>query len=136
MPSYIAGFAIYTLAMIGIILLGYVVVNKSLQNPLYKRGKKAFLNLESSLMLEPRKAIYVIKAGSERFLVSSGSEGINFLTKLNQDNIPEETDISENTTNINSTISGLSPELILINNFLKKLFQKLTLKTQGVNKNG
>ena len=57
--------------------------------------KNGFLELEGILPLEPRKSIYLVKAGNERFLVSSDLNNINFLTKLDDNNIPQQVEIQQ-----------------------------------------
>ncbi|MEI8389976.1 MAG: flagellar biosynthetic protein FliO [bacterium] len=92
MTGYLTGFLVYTLAMLGVIFVGFVVVKKSFN---FNSGKQNhnYLKVESSLSLEPRKNLYVIKAGKERFLISTGIEGCQFMTKIEKDNIPLSTEI-------------------------------------------
>lgn len=81
MSGYIASFSIYTLAMIGVIFIGLVVVKKTLSmSP--QKNKNNFLKVESSLSIEPRKTLHVIKAGREKFLIASAGDGCQFMTKL------------------------------------------------------
>ncbi len=81
MESYITAFSVYTLAIIGVIFIGLVVVKKTLS---FKpgQGKNNFLKVETSLDLGPGKTIYVIKAGKEKFLIASSGENCRFMTKL------------------------------------------------------
>lgn len=87
MTGHLLGFVVYTLAMMGIIFLAYLTARKFL-SPTGSTGKNNFLKVESFLSIEPRKTIYVVKAGAERFLVSSGADGCRFMTKLEKTNIP------------------------------------------------
>jgi len=52
------------------------------------KEKNNFLKIENSLRVEAGKNIYVLTAGRERFLVSVCSKGCQFLTKLEDSNIP------------------------------------------------
>lgn len=82
MGSYLVGFSVYTLAMIGIVFIGFVVVKKC---SIARRGAKShnnFLEIETSLSLEARKTVHVIRAGSERILLATDAESTTFLTKL------------------------------------------------------
>jgi len=88
--GHFAGFIFYTLAMTGIFFIGMIVAKNSLSGGFVKNSRKNFLNIESSLSLEPRKNLYVIKAGNERMLISTDSEGSHFLAKLDSNNIPVE----------------------------------------------
>ncbi len=87
MVSYLINFSVYTLAMIGTILLGFVVVQKSLSGR-FAQNKSNFMLLEQTLCLEPRKNIHLIKVGCERFLISTDAQGTNFLTKIEENNFP------------------------------------------------
>ena len=94
MTGHLTGFLVYMLAMLGVIFIAIVVVKKSLTLNTGKR-KNNFLKVESSLSLEPRKTLYVVKAGNERFLVSTGIEGCQFMTKIGEDNIQERVESSD-----------------------------------------
>ena len=85
MSAYITGFSVYTLAMIGIIFIGLVVVKKSLSFVPNKNNNN-FLKIEYCLNLEPRKNLYVVKAGKEQFLLASSGETCQFMTKLENKN--------------------------------------------------
>jgi flagellar biogenesis protein FliO len=50
------------------------------------------LRIESSLMLEPRKKVYILQAGDERFLVGSSLDGLQMLSRLT-DATPDNTAI-------------------------------------------
>ncbi|OGI01878.1 MAG: hypothetical protein A2Y25_07955 [Candidatus Melainabacteria bacterium GWF2_37_15] len=92
MSSYITAFSVYTLALIGIIFVGLIVVKKTLMlNP--EKNKNNFLKVETSLTIEPRKTLHVIKAGKEKFLISSSGEGCYFMTKLEDRPTPRKDDL-------------------------------------------
>lgn len=88
MTGYMTGFLVYMLAMLGVIFIITVVAKKSFNLSTGKRIN-SFLKVESRLNLEPRKNLYVVKAGKERFLVSTGAEGCQFMTKIEEYNVPE-----------------------------------------------
>jgi flagellar biogenesis protein FliO len=87
MTSYLIGFSVYTLAMIGVILLGFVIVQKSLSGG-FIQDKSSFMSLEQTLCLEPRRNIHMVKVGNERFLISTDAQGTKFLAKIDENNIP------------------------------------------------
>lgn len=93
MTGYLTGFMVYMMAMLGVIFIALVVVKKSINLGSAKQ-KNNFLKIESSLSLEPRKNLYIVRAGNERFLVSSGVEGCQFMTKIEENNIPSKAEIS------------------------------------------
>lgn len=88
MTGYLLHLIFYTAAMIGIILIGFVIAKKSLMGGNFGINRNNFLNIESFLCLEPRKNLYVIKAGTEHFLISTDNEGTKILAKLETRNIP------------------------------------------------
>ncbi len=94
MAGHLTGFLTYTLAMLGIVFIAFIVVKKSLAYTSAKQ-KPDFLKIESRLSLEPRKNLYVIKAGHERFLISSGVEGCQFMTKIEENNISNKIEIPD-----------------------------------------
>lgn len=83
MPGYITGFSVYTLAMLGVIFVALVVVKKCLTITPGK-NKNNYLKVENCLNLEPRKNLYVVKAGREKFLIASSGDNCNFMTKLEE----------------------------------------------------
>jgi flagellar biogenesis protein FliO len=48
------------------------------------------LRLRAKLSLEPRRAIYVIEAGSRAFLIGGGETGLNLLAELDPADVPAE----------------------------------------------
>ena len=87
MFGYLAGFCVYTFAMIGIILVGFIVAKKCMYGHGSANRKDKFLEIENSLVIEPKKTIYVLKAGNEKFLIASDMERTSFLTKLDSSNV-------------------------------------------------
>ncbi len=90
MTDYIINFSVYTLAIIGMIFTAFILVQKTMYGGTLNRKKNNFLSMESVLSLEPRKNLYVINAGNEKFLLSTDMNGCKLLTKLehndNKDN--------------------------------------------------
>lgn len=85
MFNYIIGFSIYTLAMIGIIFIAFVVVKKFAVSRKGAKSHNSFLEIETSLSLEPRKTIHVVRAGNQQLLIATDAERTTFLTKLGDD---------------------------------------------------
>ena len=83
MGGYIANFTVYTMAMIGLIFFALLTYKKFFSGNGF--GKKSdFLNVEECINLAPRKNLYVIRAGNERFLVASDSDRTNLISKLGE----------------------------------------------------
>lgn len=96
---YLGSFTLYTLLAIGMIYGVFWYLKKNPQGLMklarMTKGKtplsslnKQELAIESSLPLEIRKNLYVIRSGQERFLVATSAEGTQFLARL--ENAPAE----------------------------------------------
>ncbi len=94
MGGYLIGFVVYTAAMIGIIFLAIVTYKKFTYSG---TSKSKFLNVEDCINLAPRKNLYVVRAGNERFLVASDAERTNLISKLNGN---EQHSIKENNSSV------------------------------------
>ena len=92
MNSYLIHFATYTFAMIGFIVMVLFIYKKSMYSPTQGR-KRNYLTIENTLKLAPTKTVYVIKAGTERFLVAGDAGNTTMLAKLDENNV----EIKDNT---------------------------------------
>lgn len=129
MSGYLMSFTFYTLAMIGVILIGYVIAKKSLNGVYSQTSKNKFLSIESVLTIEPRKNIYLLKAGSERFLISANADQTQFLTKLDSENVPsfENNEIECASPLFNNLLSKNNVVTNIVEKFVA-LFSAQTLK--------
>ena len=93
--GYLSNFIVYTLAMVGIIAITLLVFKGS--NPCAVKGKTKMLKVLDTLSIAPRKTLYVVSAGSEKFLVAGDVGRTTLISKLENNKI----DI----TNIASSIS-------------------------------
>ena len=81
MGGYVANFTVYTMAMIGLICFALFVYKKFSTYGMF--GKKSeFLGVEDTISLAPRKNLYVVRAGQERFLVASDVDRTSLIAKL------------------------------------------------------
>ena len=91
MSGYLVNFMIYTLAMVGLIFLALFIYKKTAVMPGGKSRSK-FLGVEDVMSLTPRKSLYVVRAGNERFLIASDMERTTLISKLEnnsqEENIP------------------------------------------------
>lgn len=92
MSTYLINFIVYTMAMIGIIFLAVLVYKKFSCNSV---SKSQFLNIEDCISLAPRKILYVVRAGNERFLVASDAERTSLISKLCEKEMPATTSVEE-----------------------------------------
>lgn len=84
MSGYFVNFIVYTAAMVGIIFLAVFVYKKF---SYCSTSRSKFLNVEECISLGPRKELFVVRAGQERFLVASDVGRTSLISKLD-DNSP------------------------------------------------
>lgn len=92
MSGYLLNFIVYTAAMIGVIFLAVFAYKKFSYTGV---SKSKFLNIEDCISLAPRKNLYVIRAGKERFLVASDAERTSLISKLDENTILPEKEIHQ-----------------------------------------
>ena len=80
MLSYLTAFIFYTLAMVGILLIAFVVYKKF--NLPLKQDNKGLITIVDSCPIGAKKTLLVVKIGNEKFLIASGLEHTTFLAKL------------------------------------------------------
>lgn len=78
--GYLTNFIVYTLAMVGVIMLA-VLVFKTTTNVSSKSGSK-FLKVHDTLSLGPRKTLYIVSAGAEKFLIAGDVDKTTLISKL------------------------------------------------------
>lgn len=88
LTHYLTSFILYTLGAIGLIYAVYVCINRSggrgkgFAVGKRKQSPQTPLAAESVLSLEPRKTLYIIRAGHERFLVAGAGDDLKLLSRL------------------------------------------------------
>ncbi len=93
MGGYIANFAVYTMAMVGLIFFALLTYKKFFCENGFRK-KSEFLGVEECISLAPRKNLYVVRAGNERFLVASDSDRTNLISKLDDSNKQKRSDVN------------------------------------------
>ena len=87
--GYLTHFIVYFLAMIGIIILALFVYKKfNISNFSGKRNN--LMQVEDALSLSPRKTLYIVRSGKERFLIAGDAESTTLISKLEDSIIEEE----------------------------------------------
>lgn len=112
MGSYILNFMVYTMAMCGLICFA-LFVYKKFATGCFSTKKSQFLNIEETLSLAPRKTLYVIKAGEEKFLIASDADKTTLISKL---------DAGETTQQISQQIKTTQP--VNLDLQLQKIYPK------------
>ena len=120
MGGYLVNFTVYTMAMIGLIFFA-LFVYKKFTNGINANRKSDFLEIEETIGIAPRKNLYVVRAGNEKFLVASDAERTTLISKLGEkpkrvdrgEDLPVIVDFPTNTTT--------KKEQPLIKEMLKKI---------------
>lgn len=102
--GYLANFIVYTLAMVGVIVLALFVFKMS--SSVKPKKNTNFLKVHDTLSLGPRKTLYVISAGEEKFLIASDVDKTNLISRLNSQNVSKN-DLAE-TNSFKETIEKAS----------------------------
>ena len=82
MGNYLISFIVYSMAMVGFLVLCLMVYKKTMPNNRCAKNNDE-LKIENALNLSQRKTIYIVKAGNEKFLIAADAERTTFLSKLN-----------------------------------------------------
>ena len=79
--GYMAHFAVYIFAMTGLFALAFWTYKK-FSLSVSSEGNGEFLKVENLLHLGGGKKLLVVKAGEEKFLISSDNEKVGLISKL------------------------------------------------------
>ena len=78
--GYLSNFIVYTFAMVGVVVFALFIFKMSTNMNVKKDSK--FLAVHDTLSLGPRKTLYVVTAGNEKFLIASDVDKTNLISKL------------------------------------------------------
>ncbi len=134
MGSYILNFMVYTMAMCGLICFALFVYKKfAVGNFLSKNSQ--FLNVEEALSLAPRKTLYVIRAGEERFLIASDVDKTTLISKLDANVQVSKVLSTSNSMDFEAQLNQVKPVEQKVQNQHQRQMQKPALqpKTQPHN---
>ena len=80
--GYLTNFIVYTLAMVGVIGIALMVFKASTSG-CHKGGSK-YLKVHDTLTLGPRKTLYIVSAGEEKFLIAGDVDRTSLISKLGE----------------------------------------------------
>lgn len=89
MGGYIVNFAVYTMAMIGLIFFALMVYKKCAGFGGISSSNNKLMKVEETIYLAPRKNLYVVKVGDERFLLAGDVDRTSLIAKLDSTNSVE-----------------------------------------------
>ena len=78
--GYLTNFIVYTLAMVGVVVLALFVFKTSTASG--AKGKSKYLKVHDTLSLGPRKTLYIVSAGEEKFLIAGDVDKTSLISKL------------------------------------------------------
>ena len=78
--GYLTNFIVYTLAMVGVIVLALLVFKTSTKVGV--KGGSKYLKVHDTLSLGPRKTLYIVSAGDEKFLIAGDVDKTSLISKL------------------------------------------------------
>lgn len=80
--GYLTNFIVYTLAMLGIIILAIVVFKYSAGFKVKNNSGRSTLKVLETLSLSTRKTLYVVEAEGEKFLIAGDIDNTTLISKL------------------------------------------------------
>ena len=91
--GYLANFMVYTLAMVGVIVVALLIF-KSATSGGITGGKSKYLKIIDTLNLAPRKTLYIVSTGREKFLIAGDVDKTSLISKLETSEDSASTSIS------------------------------------------
>ena len=89
MTGYLVNFTVYTMAMLGLIFFALMVYKKFAAGSSFSKiSKNKTLSIEETISIAPRKTLYVVKAGEERFLIAGDVDKTTLISKLGAEGTP------------------------------------------------
>ncbi|MBQ8476514.1 flagellar biosynthetic protein FliO [bacterium] len=98
MLTYIAAFIFYTLAMVGVLLLGFVIYKKTILPS--KKDCKGMIKILDRVAVSPKKSLLVVRVKNEKFLIAADAERTTFLSKLADEKQSSKEQKEENKTQV------------------------------------
>ena len=136
--GYLTNFIVYMLAMVGVLVVAMLVF-KHTAGGCAKNSAGKCLKVLDTLSIGPRKTLYIVSAGDEKFLIAGDTERTSLISKLNPRGSYEEkiSAVMTSDTEDYSTKSYADKSLSGINtpknNSYTSVLKSLAEKMQGVN---
>lgn len=101
--GYLANFMVYTLAMVGVIVVALLVFKNATTGGCVKKSK--YLKVVDTMSLGPRKTLYIVSTGSEKFLIAGDVDKTTLISKL--ENTSSDTLVEENIPSFKDTMAAI-----------------------------
>ena len=95
MGGYLVNFAVYTMAMTGLIFFALMVYKKCSEYGRLTMTKTRLIDIEETISLAPRKTLHIVRVNNERFLIAGDVDKTTLLAKLNSDSSVADTQIPD-----------------------------------------
>ena len=139
--GYLTNFIVYMLAMVGVLVVAMLVF-KHTAGGCAKSSSGKCLKVLDTLSIGPRKTLYIVSAGDEKFLIAGDTERTSLISKLNPKGSYEEkisaimtSDIEDYSTKsyADKSLNSVSPRKT---SSYTSVMRSLAEKMQGVNTYG
>jgi flagellar biogenesis protein FliO len=80
--GYLANFIVYTMAMVGVIVVALLIFKNATTVGGFQKSK--YLKLVDTMSLGQRKMLYIVSTGTENFLVAGDSDKTTLISKLDK----------------------------------------------------
>ena len=108
--GYITNFIVYTLAMVGVIVVALLVFKNATSVGGGKRSK--YLKIIDSISLGQRKNLFIVSTGKEQFLIAGDVNNTSLISKIENINpVNNDTKQQEITDSITQSISSFKETL-------------------------
>jgi flagellar biogenesis protein FliO len=124
MTGYLVNFAIYTMAMLGLIFFALMVYKKfAIGGVMPNSSKHKALSIEETISIAPRKTLYIVKAGDEKFLIAGDMDKTTLISKLSDNNQvnAKEIEISDNLNNEIKHIENIQEKIQPISSVIPEI---------------
>lgn len=111
--GYITNFIVYTLAMVGVIVVALLVFKNATSVGGCKHSK--YLKIIDSISLGQRKNLFIVSTGKEQFLIAGDVNNTNLISKI------ESVTTVNNETKINETYNETKPAAVSFQETLNNL---------------
>ena len=94
--GYISNFIVYALAMLGVIILALLVFKYTTGIKVNSNKHTNNLKVTDTLSLSPRKTLYIVETGGERFLIAGDTDRTTLISRLDYSNKTTQNKITNN----------------------------------------
>ncbi len=102
--GYLANFMVYVLAMVGVIVVALLIFKNATCGGSIRKSK--YLQIVDTMSIGPRKTLYIVSTGSEKFLIAGDVDKTTLISKLETSN-KSEFPTQETQKSFNETIKSL-----------------------------